>query len=65
LYHSRPPGPIDPEIAATLKPMVEHLALAQSINDAWALIAVLTLAALLLIPVAASTRIRVETSPWA
>jgi DHA2 family multidrug resistance protein len=55
-YHSRPAGPIDPEIAATLKPMVEHLALAQSINDAWALIAMLTLAALLLIPFAARCR---------
>ncbi len=56
VYQSRPAGPIDPEIAATLKPMVEHLALAQSINDAWALIAVLTLAALLLIPFATSAR---------
>jgi DHA2 family multidrug resistance protein len=56
VYQSRPAGPIDPEIAATLKPMVEHLALAQSINDAWALIAVLTLAALLLIPFAARCR---------
>jgi DHA2 family multidrug resistance protein len=56
VYQSRPAGPIDPEIAATLKPMVEHLALAQSINDAWALIAVLTLVALLLIPFATSSR---------
>jgi MFS transporter, DHA2 family, multidrug resistance protein len=46
LYEARPAGPIDAATQAMLQPMVEKLALVHAINDAWAMIAVLTLLAL-------------------
>jgi len=49
-------GPIDADTAAILAPMVKRLALTDAINDAWAMIAVLTLAALLTVPFARSSR---------
>ncbi|WP_293906555.1 DHA2 family efflux MFS transporter permease subunit [Phenylobacterium sp.] len=52
LFDARPPGPIDPGTAAMLEPMVRKLALVQSINEAWAVVAVLTFAALLVVPFA-------------
>jgi DHA2 family multidrug resistance protein len=45
-------GPTDPATAAMLKPMVEHLAMTQAINEAWLLIAALTGLALLSVPFA-------------
>jgi DHA2 family multidrug resistance protein len=48
--------PVDPQVAATLRPMVEKLALVHAINDAWALIALLTALALLSIPLVRRVR---------
>ncbi|OYY07744.1 MAG: MFS transporter, partial [Rhizobiales bacterium 35-68-8] len=42
--------PLDPGMAAMLKPTVEKLALVDAINDAWLLVALITVAALLLLP---------------
>ncbi|MBI1203621.1 MAG: DHA2 family efflux MFS transporter permease subunit [Rhodopseudomonas sp.] len=42
--------PLDPGMAAMLKPMVEKLALVDAINDAWLLVAIITAVALLLLP---------------
>ncbi|HEY2661403.1 MAG TPA: DHA2 family efflux MFS transporter permease subunit [Caulobacteraceae bacterium] len=52
MFLARPRGPIDPETASILKPMVDHLALVQAINEAWLLVAVLTALALLCLPFA-------------
>jgi DHA2 family multidrug resistance protein len=52
LFDVRPQGPLDPATAAMLEPMIRKLALTQSINEAWALVAVLTFAALVAVPFA-------------
>ncbi|MCZ8108581.1 MAG: DHA2 family efflux MFS transporter permease subunit [Burkholderiales bacterium] len=52
LMAARAPGPIDAEAAELLRPLIEKAALVQSINEAWALIAILTLAALAFVPFA-------------
>lgn len=52
LFAQRAPGPVDPAIQTLLAPLVERQALVEAINDAWALVAVMTLAALLLVPFA-------------
>ncbi|MFD0849284.1 DHA2 family efflux MFS transporter permease subunit [Sphingosinicella xenopeptidilytica] len=44
--------PVSPETVAALRPMVERAALADAINDAWMLVALITVAALLLLPFA-------------
>lgn len=54
LFVSRPPGPVDAGTIELLRPMVEKAALVQAINDAWALVAGLTLAALLCVPFASN-----------
>ncbi|HXV01038.1 MAG TPA: DHA2 family efflux MFS transporter permease subunit [Caulobacteraceae bacterium] len=56
LYHARPAGPVDASTLAMLKPMVEHLAMTRAINEAWAMVAILTLAALLAVPFARESR---------
>jgi DHA2 family multidrug resistance protein len=43
-------GPIDDATRAILEPMVQSLALARAINDAWALVAAMTFCALLVLP---------------
>ena len=48
--------PIDPATIQTLTPLVEKLALVRAINEAWALIAILTLLALCTVPFASRTR---------
>jgi DHA2 family multidrug resistance protein len=48
---------VDAATAAVLKPMIQHLAMTRAINEAWAMIAVLTLAVLLALPFARSGRI--------
>ena len=48
----RPSGPVDAGTIELLRPLVEKAALVQSINDAWALVAGLTLAALICDPFA-------------
>ncbi len=45
-------GPMDADTAAIVAPMIRHLALVRAINEAWALIALLTLAALMAVPFA-------------
>jgi len=50
MFDARVGGPLDPGAAAMLEPMIRKLALVQSINDAWALVALLTLAALFSLP---------------
>ncbi len=56
LFKAHGSGPLDAGTAAILKPMVEHLALARAMNEAWALVAVLTIAALLAVPFARPER---------
>jgi DHA2 family multidrug resistance protein len=43
-------GPLTPALQAQLAPMLQKAALTASINDAWAMIAILTVAALLWVP---------------
>jgi DHA2 family multidrug resistance protein len=52
MFDARPAGPLDAATQAMLKPMVETLAFVFASNDAWGLIAVLTLAALAALPFA-------------
>ncbi|TCL71937.1 DHA2 family efflux MFS transporter permease subunit [Rhizobium sp. BK251] len=52
LFLSRPAGPIDEDTRAFLQPLVEKAALTEAINEAWTMIALLTVAALLCIPFA-------------
>jgi DHA2 family multidrug resistance protein len=52
LFLDRPAGPLDPVTQMMLTPMVERAAYTQAVNDAWALVAVLTLAVLLSVPFA-------------
>ncbi|MGP3697314.1 DHA2 family efflux MFS transporter permease subunit [Rhodobacter sp. NSM] len=49
---SLPPGPVPAQAMAMLAPMLEKAALTQAINEAWAMIALLTLAALAGVPFA-------------
>ena len=51
-FASRSPGPPDAFVQAMLRPLIEDAALTQAINEAWALIALLTVAALLIVPLA-------------
>ncbi len=46
LFAARPAGPIDAEAAAFLRPLIEKAAMTSAINEAWALVALLTLAAM-------------------
>ncbi len=52
LMAMRPPGPLDAQAQALLQPLVEKAALVLSINEAWGLIAVLTIAAMAFVPFA-------------
>ena len=52
LLAGRPPGPLDTAGEAMLKPLVEKAALVLSINEAWGLVALLTIAALAFVPFA-------------
>jgi len=51
-FLNRPAGPLDPDTQAALETLVEKAALTQAINEAWLMIAILTVAALLSIPLA-------------
>ncbi|WP_374113760.1 DHA2 family efflux MFS transporter permease subunit [Rhizobium sp. L51/94] len=59
MFTSRPSGPIDDATRSMLQPLVEKAALTQSINEAWTMVAILTLAALACVPFA--IRVRSET----
>ena len=52
LFASRAPGPLDASTQALVAPLIEKLALVQSINEAWMLIAATTLGALVFVPFA-------------
>jgi DHA2 family multidrug resistance protein len=51
-FAQRPAGPIDAGARAMLAPLVEQAALAQAINEAWVMVAALTVAGLLCVPFA-------------
>jgi DHA2 family multidrug resistance protein len=52
IFQAHAHAPLDARTAAILQPMVQRLALVQAINDAWALVAILTLCALVTVPFA-------------
>jgi DHA2 family multidrug resistance protein len=52
LLANRPPGPPDAAAVAFVRPMVEKASLALSVNEAWAMLACVALAGLLLVPFA-------------
>jgi MFS transporter, DHA2 family, multidrug resistance protein len=52
MFTARPTGPLDAETAAMLQPFVEKAALVRAVNEAWMMIAALTIAALLCVPFA-------------
>jgi DHA2 family multidrug resistance protein len=56
LFAARPPGALDAGARAMLQPFVEKAAMAQAINDAWAMVAALTVVALLFVPFAKVSR---------
>jgi MFS transporter, DHA2 family, multidrug resistance protein len=51
-FAARPTGPPTDAVKEMLRPMIERAALTQAVNEAWALVAVLTVAALLCVPFA-------------
>jgi DHA2 family multidrug resistance protein len=51
-FVNRPPGPPDEATVAVVRPMVERAALALSVNEAWAMLACVAIAGLLLVPLA-------------
>jgi len=55
-FAGRPSGPPSEAVQAMLRPMIERAALTQAINEAWAMIAMLTVAALLCVPFVRATR---------
>jgi MFS transporter, DHA2 family, multidrug resistance protein len=57
LFADRVPGPIDAMTQSILEPMVNRAAFVQAVNDAWALVAILTLAALFSVPFARQRKI--------
>jgi DHA2 family multidrug resistance protein len=58
LFRAQGRGPVDPDTAAILKPMIDHLALTRAIDEAWLLMAVLTALAVLALPFAGTRRQR-------
>jgi DHA2 family multidrug resistance protein len=52
LFLNQPPGPPDEAAIAHVRPMVERASLALSVNEAWAMLACVAIAALLLVPLA-------------
>jgi DHA2 family multidrug resistance protein len=56
LFRAHGSGPLDPGTARMLAPMVQKLALVRAINEAWTLIAALTLLAVFSLPFVQNTR---------
>jgi DHA2 family multidrug resistance protein len=52
MFLSRPAGPLEGPALAMVQSLVEKAALVQAINEAWIMIAVLTIGALLCVPFA-------------
>jgi len=50
LFRNRPAGPLDPDTQGILDVMVRHAAFVRAMNEAWTLVAILTMAALLGLP---------------
>ena len=50
LLLNQPPGPPDEAAIAYVRPLVEKASLALCVNEAWAMLAAVALAALLLVP---------------
>jgi DHA2 family multidrug resistance protein len=61
-FAARPVGPPTAAVQEMLRPMVERAALTQAINEAWAMVAVLTVAALICVPFARRARRGVSLS---
>jgi len=57
LFTDRAPGPIDPITQSILEPMVNRAAFVQAMNDAWAVVAILTLATVFSVPFARQKRL--------
>ncbi len=57
LFADRTPGPLDPMTQSLLEPMVTRAAFVAAMNDAWAVIAILTLVALVSVPFARQKKI--------
>jgi DHA2 family multidrug resistance protein len=51
-FANRPPGPPDDATVAFVRPMVEKASLALCVNEAWAMLACVAIAGLLLVPLA-------------
>jgi DHA2 family multidrug resistance protein len=51
-FASRQPGPPSAAVQEALRPLIERAAMTQAINEAWALVALLTVAALICVPFA-------------
>jgi DHA2 family multidrug resistance protein len=49
-FLNRPPGAPDEAAVSVVRPMVERAALALSVNEAWAMLACVAIAGLLLVP---------------
>jgi MFS transporter, DHA2 family, multidrug resistance protein len=52
IFAARSPSPLDAATREMLRPLVEKAALVQAINEAWAIVALLTVAGLLCLPLA-------------
>ena len=57
-FAARPAGPPSEAVQAMLRPMIERAALTQAINEAWAMIALLTVAAVVCVAFASGERRR-------
>ena len=55
-FAARPDGPPDAATEAMLRPMIERAALTLAIDEAWAMVAVLTIAAMIFVPFARGPR---------
>jgi DHA2 family multidrug resistance protein len=64
-FVNRPPGPPDDATVAFVRPMVEKAALALCINEAWAMLACVAVAGLLLVPFARDRSDRPRGTPAA
>lgn len=58
VFLARPKGPLSESMVAMVDPLVQNAAIVQAINEAWAMIAFLTLVALLCIPFAKKSTLR-------
>jgi DHA2 family multidrug resistance protein len=56
LLAARPPGPIDAATAALIRPLVERAGFVSAVNEAWAMLAIVTILALVVLPFASRRR---------